>query len=291
MLSRKTCATINCSFHKEARYGAKLQVQSVTMTRSISVRDGLVGQGREPLVCTPLVGRTHAAILAELRSIAGKAPDLIEWRADFFSDLADCDAVLRIAQELRAGAAGIPVIFTIRSAAEGGEAIAISDQQVSAIQQTLCVASAVELIDLEMGANPKHLELLRTAAKTSDTQLILSYHNFRETPDAAAIYAKFALAQELGAAIAKVAVMPKTPEDVLTLLSATYKAHLALHIPLISISMGDYGVLTRLFGWVFGSAVTFAVGEANSAPGQVPIEELRATLQILKRALAKKSHQ
>jgi len=55
-------------------------------------------------------------------------------------------------------------------------------------------------------------------------------------------------------------------------------------MPLISMSMGAYGVLSRVAGWMFGSTVTFAVGRASSAPGQVPIEELRAMLDTLQRA-------
>ena len=49
--------------------------------------------------------------------------------------------------------------------------------------------------------------------------------------------------------------------------------------------MGAYGSLSRLFGWVFGSSVSFAVGEKSSAPGQVPIEQLNAVVEILQRAL------
>jgi 3-dehydroquinate dehydratase-1 len=51
-------------------------------------------------------------------------------------------------------------------------------------------------------------------------------------------------------------------------------------------SMGAYGSLSRLFGWAFGSSVTFAVGDQASAPGQMSIEELRVVLEILQRSLA-----
>ena len=51
-------------------------------------------------------------------------------------------------------------------------------------------------------------------------------------------------------------------------------------------SMGPYGSLTRLFGWTFGSALTFAVGASSSAPGQVPIEDLNTVLAILQKSMA-----
>ena len=255
------------------------------MTRTINVRSGPVGRGHEPLLCAPIIGRTRTELLPELRRVVGKRPDLIEWRVDYFSEIADGAAVLGTLQDLRQGAAGIPIIFTIRSTGEGGETVPINDQQVTALCQSVCAAHAVEIIDCELSASPESLQQVRAAATQSDTKLILSYHNFRETPDAETLYAKFSLAQELGADIAKVAVMPTNPDEVLTLLRATYRAHRALSLPLIGISMGAYGVLTRLFGWLFGSSVTFAAGEASSAPGQMTAEDLNAALQIVRRAI------
>jgi 3-dehydroquinate dehydratase-1 len=71
-------------------------------------------------------------------------------------------------------------------------------------------------------------------------------------------------------------------------LSATLEASQKLDIPLISMSMGAYGTLTRLFGWTCGSAMSFAVGVAASAPGQVPIEDLRTVLEIVNKSFSPK---
>jgi 3-dehydroquinate dehydratase-1 len=49
-------------------------------------------------------------------------------------------------------------------------------------------------------------------------------------------------------------------------------------------SMGGYGSVSRMVGIVFGSALTFAVGKSSSAPGQIPIEELRTVLATVRRA-------
>ncbi len=62
----------------------------------------------------------------------------------------------------------------------------------------------------------------------------------------------------------------------------------AISLPIISMSMGGYGSLSRLFGWAFGSSVTFVVGENSSAPGQVPIEDLKVVVDILHRSLRDK---
>ncbi|MFZ3161508.1 MAG: type I 3-dehydroquinate dehydratase, partial [Rhodoferax sp.] len=99
---------------------------------------------------------------------------------------------------------------------------------------------------------------------------------------------KFLSAEQWGADVAKVAVMPRDLDDVLTLLTATREASTKLRSPLISMSMGPYGAMTRLFGWTFGSALTFAVGASSSAPGQVPIEDLHTALAILQKSMGGK---
>jgi 3-dehydroquinate dehydratase I len=91
--------------------------------------------------------------------------------------------------------------------------------------------------------------------------------------------------EQAGADVAKVAVMPQGLEDVLTVLQATLDGQKKIRLPIISMSMGAYGSLSRLFGWVFGSSVSFAVGQKASAPGQVPIEDLKVVLDVLQRAL------
>jgi 3-dehydroquinate dehydratase-1 len=82
--------------------------------------------------------------------------------------------------------------------------------------------------------------------------------------------------------VAKVAVMPDTMTDVIRLLSATERASRQLPVPLITMAMGSLGVVTRVFGSLFGSALTFAAGEKSSAPGQIPIETLREILETVR---------
>ncbi|MDH5209870.1 MAG: type I 3-dehydroquinate dehydratase, partial [Burkholderiaceae bacterium] len=179
----------------------------------------------------------------------------------------------------------IPVMFTRRSSKEGGEKIALAESQVVQLYVEVCASRLVDLIDYETANAADDFRRLRAASREHGIALIGSYHNFQATPDAAALLARFALAHELEADIAKVAVMPKGPPDVLTLLGATYDASQSLPIPLISMSMGPYGSLSRMAGFVYGSALTWAVGKSSSAPGQVPIEDLRAVLATIRRTV------
>jgi 3-dehydroquinate dehydratase-1 len=234
------------------------------------------------LICTPLVGKLKEEVLRELAAILPKKPDVIEWRIDHFRNIGNLPEVLEVARQIREAAGQIPIIFACRSASEGGETIPLDDAEVVRLHSALCESRLVDIIDYELHNPPEWREGLRKVSRDNGVALILSYHNFQATPDAATLIAKFADAERCGADIAKVAVMPQTPEDVLTLLGATWRASEAVGIPLIGMSMGSLGAMSRLASGVFGSALTFAVGESSSAPGQIPIEELRAVLETLR---------
>lgn len=256
------------------------------MTRPLLVQGSPVGGGKEPLVCAPLVGRDAAAVMDELAVVVAKAPDLIEWRVDFFRDIGDAASVLTLARQLRAAAAGIPIIFTRRSIREGGEPIGLNEAQVAALYAAVAASGCVDFIDYELSAPAEHFAAAVVLARRHGLQLIASFHDFGRTPPAAEIVAKFVAMEAAGADVAKVAVMPHGPADVLTLLQATQEGLQCCRLPIISMSMGGYGALSRLFGWVFGSSVSFVVGQQASAPGQVPIEDLQAVLAVVQRALS-----
>lgn len=254
-------------------------------TKLIRVNGKPLGNGSLPIIITPLVGKTLSAILDEVAAIVPKAPDLLEWRIDFFDAIGDSKAVIETALAIRKASNGIPVLLTRRNATEGGQPLSIDEPAVVAMYTAVCQAKCVELIDYELSNDPADLKSLREVSKANGIGLIMSYHNFQMTPDAATLDGKFAEAARLGADVAKVAVMPQNDRDVLDLLSATSRAREAIDLPLISMSMGGVGSISRIMGWVYGSAATFAVGKSSSAPGQIAIEDLRTTLAIVRQAV------
>ena len=168
---------------------------------------------------------------------------------------------------------------------EGGQPLTITEPAVVAMYTAACEAKCVELIDYELSNKPEDIRALRAASKVNGIGMIMSYHNFQMTPDGATLDSKFAAAKAFDADVGKVAVMPTNERDVLELLAATSRAREALDIPLISMSMGGVGSLSRIMGWVYGSAATFAVGKSSSAPGQIAIEDLRTALAIVRQAV------
>ncbi|MCD8096515.1 MAG: type I 3-dehydroquinate dehydratase [Lachnospiraceae bacterium] len=248
---------------------------------SLRIRNLVIGEGR-PKICVPIVGRTEQEILAQAKKLKDSAADLAEWRVDWFADLREPDAVMGTLEKLWKGLGGLPLLFTVRTIAEGGEAD-ISWQEYRA----LCLAAAksgfADLIDVEMFAQTIPLtEKLVEELKACGVPVVGSSHDFQKTPSVRAMVERLCVMQQSGASICKLAVTPQSKDDVVALLDATWemKSRYADR-PLITMSMGKQGLLSRLSGELFGSAVTFGcIGQA-SAPGQIEAGRLAEYLEEL----------
>lgn len=245
----------------------------------------MVGKSDQPVICTPVVGKTKEEILAELSCVVMKTPDIIEWRADFYDGISDTDKVLEVARTIKKTVGDTPVIFTVRSYREGGQPIALTEKEIMELNAAVCTETAVEYVDFELSNEPGRIIALRAIAHANGKKLIASFHEYGFTPAREALLQKFIDAENYDADVAKVAVMPREMEDVLTLLGVTLEAKKRIGIPLIAISLGSYGAVTRLIGGVFGSSASFAVGHTASAPGQIPINDLRTVLNIIEKTM------
>lgn len=110
----------------------------------------------------------------------------------------------------------------------------------------------------------------------------MSNHEFSYSPAREEIVARLEDMIHMGADVAKIALMPTCPDDVLNLLGAT--SQVKLKHPdqaLITVSMGQMGTISRLAGGVFGSDMTFASALEESAPGQISAQKMRDILEVL----------
>lgn len=238
-----------------------------------------------PNICVPLTGENEAEILAQLDIIVPEKPDIIEWRADFFSELANKEAVDSLLTKLSERTT-IPLLFTIRSKKEGGEAIHLTEDEVVHLLVHICTHPAITYVDYE-AMNQKHaIQQIHDACVLNKKTLILSYHNFVETPPTEELRKRAQFAADNGAHMIKIAVMPKNRQDVFRLLEVTYELHDSLQLPIITMSMGELGKISRVIGWVYGSMVTFALGVEASAPGQIAVKPLRKAIESTKEITA-----
>ena len=246
----------------------------------VIVRGRAIG-GPLPLICLPLVAKNSDSLLRQANELIHMQPDLLEWRIDDYQKVTAVTDCLAVLEELRTVIADIPLIFTCRIDREGGLQKIPQEKRLELISAAMA-SGKVDIVDIGLCNEKDFIETVRKKAAANGVKLILSHHNFSETPTGEFIYTTLVKAQEMGADIAKLAAMPNDYTDVLTLMSATNKArNEVVDVPMVTISMGPQGKITRLAGGLFGSDITFAVGRESSAPGQIPINELRTGMALL----------
>ena len=245
----------------------------------VIVRNVKIGEGI-PKICVPIVGRTRNEIIDEAKEILALPADLVEWRADWFEDVFDFEQVESVLNSLREILGKKPVLFTFRTAKEGGER-AIEDITYIALNKVAAESGKVDLLDVELFAGDTVVDEVLNIAHQNHVKVIASNHDFEKTPSKEEMISRLQKMEEMGADILKIAVMPKSSKDVLTLLSTTEEMHELTEKPVVTMSMSDIGVVSRVSGELFGSAITFGAAGKASAPGQIPAEELRNVLEIL----------
>ena len=236
-----------------------------------------------PLICAPLVGAEPDALLAEAAAARAARADIVEWRVDHFRDIGSMQSVIETGRAVRRALPGVPLLFTRRSVSEGGQPVSIGEGQIVELYEAMCAEGIADLVDFEMSSSRAGMAAVRDASRRHGVALVCSFHDFERTPPLAELSTQFRRAEQLGGDVAKVSVMARGPEDTLTLLAATHQASRELAPALIGVSMGPHGALSRIAGFTFGSALTFGVAAASSAPGQMPIGELRAAIELLRR--------
>ena len=251
---------------------------------TVKVRNVEIGPGI-PKVCVPIVGTTREEILSAARTISSMGTDVVEWRADWYRDVFDFQEVEKTAKMLREALGETPILFTFRTAKEGGEK-AIDIETYVALNQRIAKTGLEDLVDIEAFTGDEAVKRVIDTAHACGVKVVASNHDFDKTPDKEELVSRLCKMQDLGADIPKIAVMPRNRKDVLTLLAATEEmATEYADRPIITMSMAGTGVISRLCGEVFGSALTFGAAGKASAPGQMGVKDLKTVLTLLHNSL------
>lgn len=246
---------------------------------SLQVDNLVLGEGQTK-ICVPLTGVTKEQLLAQAEKAAAAAPDLVEWRADFYEDIFRKEKAQELLTLLTERLGGIPILFTFRTLDEGGNQ-QISSEAYQDLLLDIARKKSAALIDVEIYKKDTDTKDLIRKLHQLDGLVVASNHHFDQTPSCAQMQRILDDMEEADADILKVAVMPKSAQDVLWLLQITEERKKKTKRPIITMSMGKLGMISRISGSVFGSALTFASLDKASAPGQIPLDELRAILRLL----------
>ena len=252
---------------------------SVVEIRGLSIGEGM------PKICVPIVEKTKEDILRTAREIYESVADLAEWRADWFQDVFESEAVLDVLKGLREILKEKPLLFTFRTKEEGGER-EIGVKQYVELNETVLKSGNIDLLDVEVFGHPDAMKVLLEVAREHGVKIIGSNHDFIKTPPKDEIVRRLRYMQSVGVDIAKIAVMPQEEEDVQTLLEATREVSMnSKACPVVTMSMSSVGAVSRFRGEEFGSVITFGTLQKASAPGQIHINELKKELEKVHKIL------
>ena len=265
-----------------------------------------------PAVAVSLTGPSLAHARAQARSAVGAGADVLELRVDLLEETGALTAApmdtaaarvlecLRGVGEVANGAdadAGAPLLLTCRTAAEGGRA-QLDDAAYGALLRSVLDG----LADWAPERRPAAIDVevqrgcLRRVCKQAHTlgvDVVASFHDFEATPPDEVLEEVLARMASEGADLAKIAVWPTSADDVARLLGVCARATAGTGegagpgVPVAAMSMGALGAVSRVAP-AFGTALTFAAvpdeqGETRaSAPGQMPIQDVRRCLELLR---------
>lgn len=227
----------------------------------------------------PITAKTKEQALAQAQVIANTADaDLAEFRIDLLSFASDTKQVIALGHELKKILGNKPMIATIRTKNEGGQ-LEISDADYGKTYQAYLKNPFMDWLDVEMFRDQKVVSEIVQKAHQKKVLIVMSNHDFQKTPSQDEIEKRLLKQDQMGADVLKIAVMPKSKQDVFALMNATLKVSQQTTKPLLTMSMGQLGTISRVATANMGGSYSFGmIGEA-SAPGQIDVTKLK---QILK---------
>ncbi len=235
-------------------------------------------------ICVPIVGPTVEDILSQVQEAVQAKLDLIELRPDMWmkgSHLHEEEyipTIVNLVEDLHYRYKKMPILFTWRTLAEGGET-PLSSKNYQNLLQVVVDQNLVQAIDVELFAYTDRIGQIIKEAHHQNIQTVMSYHNFQSTPKLEILHGYAERMISAGASVIKFALMPTTSDDVLSVLQFTKELTQRYpQLPRITMSMGQLGQMTRTCGNVFGNCLTFGTLGQASAPGQVDVNLLQQLL-------------
>ncbi|WP_417916803.1 type I 3-dehydroquinate dehydratase [Candidatus Electronema sp. JC] len=221
-------------------------------------------------ICVSLAGADAAIIGEQARQVADLA-DVLEIRLDSMTlpEPEKCCSLLRR-----------PLLFTNRPTWEGGQFAGSEEERIAPLVEA--VRLRADYVDLELRAALHSRHCLLEAMEESPTRLILSWHDFKETPSAAELTNLLHQMIASGAHVGKIVTTAQNANDVLRVLALQQEAR-AAGFPLTAFCMGEAGRISRLATLYLGGYMSYAcLNDAQAtAPGQIPAAKMRKLRMLL----------
>lgn len=166
---------------------------------------------------------------------------------------------------------GVSLILTIRSKEEGGQRDISNKLKLKIFEENISLVNAVD-IELKSPILSKVVKIARKNKKI----VIVSWHNFKMTPNDKMLKDILTKAKKNGAHLIKIAAKANKEEDLNRLMRFTMENKSK---NIITISLGEIGSISRLIFSCLGSLITYAYINKPSGLGQRTLEELQEHLR------------
>ena len=211
--------------------------------------------------CASIAEKTPKRLKQTLTK-ALKKSDYAEIRFDFLNPNTVPDALQLIRKDLR------KCVCTLRPVSEGGKFAGSEKNRISIIK--LIAEYNPFLLDIELNTLTKNKNL-RRYLKNTGTGILVSWHNFKQTPSISVLKKKLAQMKKFSNNV-KIVTMAKSINDATQVLSL-YKNN---NTKLIAFSMGNYGRISRILCLFLGSPYTYVSLGKPVAPGQFSVDEVKS---------------
>ncbi len=254
---------------KALRSGELQGIYRIVFAQSVLRQRELLHRGPNPFpICVSVLASSKEEAERMIEEVSQKA-EMVELRIDSLGD-----ALPEIPQ-------GLPLVLTNRKREEGGFFEGSERERVRRLKEAT-LALRPRYVDLE-ASTPEDLkeEILEMGV-----DVILSQHDFSQTPPPEELLARLDGMICPGSALYKVVTMAQGPEDSLKVLLFLAEAKRRGH-SVVGHAMGEHGRLSRILGPFFGASFVYAsAGKGKeAAPGQMTPEELREGWMLLGRWL------
>ncbi|KAK9292866.1 hypothetical protein L1049_020955 [Liquidambar formosana] len=231
-------------------------------TSELKIGDGL--RRNSTMICAPVMAESVDQMLIQMQKAKELGADLVEVRLDYlkgFSPKQDLEILIKQSP--------LPTLITYRPIWEGGQYDGDESRRQDALR--LALELGADHIDVELQVAPEFYNSLR-GKKSEKVKIIVSSHNYQNTPSSEDIGNLVARIQATGADIVKIAT---TAQDI-TDSARVFQVLAHSQVPTIGIVMGERGLMSRILCSKFGGYLTFGSVEAGivSAPGQPTVKDL-----------------
>jgi 3-dehydroquinate dehydratase-1 len=217
--------------------------------------------------CTSIAETTPRRLVVMLKK-ALKKSDYAEIRFDFLAPSQVPEALELTKKYLKR------CVCTLRPKAEGGKFHGNEKNRTSILK--LISEYNPYLMDVEFSTLTKNKKLLNYIRKTG-TPVLVSWHDFKKTPDRSALEEKLRKMQKLSKYV-KIVTTANSIKDATTVLSLYRKKT----SDLIAFAMGDCGRMSRILCMYLGSPYTYVSLGKPVAPGQFSLDEVKSFLALQK---------